>query len=268
MSLFFTATSFILVINKFTSLKVLTNMRKLNSYSPIQIILVFVSGMLLSSCVGAVQMLPTITPTPTRTIKPSATSTIPPSITPTNTDVPEPTPTKTPTPTKVAESLTTSTSTLQLKSAILIPEAGFSFQPPMGYEERIQPGQVTLTSEDEDIILSLIGSYARRNPELEIVLNIFIENLNETIQKFDSGTPYPYSIGGTEGLAVDVIGEWSETPVEGRIAIVAPNEGQLFYAVAISANGEEGSGWEPNGEQAFQAVIGSITFFKPSEEQD
>ena len=171
-------------------------------------------------------------------------------------------------PTQVIEPLATSRSPLRLGATIPIQEAGFSFQPPIGYEERYQPGQVTLTSEDEDIILSLIGSPIRRIPDLELVLNRFIEVISETFQEFDTGEPYPYTIGGSVGLAVDVNGEWSKTPVEGRITIVSPNEEQLFYAFAISANGDDGRGWEPKGRQAFDAVIDSISFFKPGEQQD
>lgn len=243
-------------------------MRKLISYPLIHIILFFVSGMFLSSCVGAVRMFPTITPTPTRTLKPSATSTSIPTNTPTSTVVLEPTPTKTRAPTQVSRFTATSTSPLRLKPAIQIPEAGFSFQPPIGYEERYQPGQVTLTSEDEDIILSLIGSSIRRIPDLEIILDHFLEIIQESFHEFETGTSYPFTISGNDGIAIDVTGEWSETPIEGKIAIVAVNDEQLFYAVAISANGEEGAGWEPNGSQVFDAVIDSISFFKPSEQQD
>lgn len=216
-------------------------------------------------------MVPTITPIlTTETIIPASTSTSIPSITPTNTATPEPTLTETLVSPQDSTPLATSRSILRLKPAISIPEAGFSFQPLMGYVERYQAGQVTLTSEDEDIILSLIGSSTRRKQDLEYVLNRFLEVLQDTFQDFDTGTPYPYTIGGTDGLAVDVNAEYNETPVEGRIAIVVPNGEQLFYIVAISANGEEGLGWEPKGRQAFEAVVDSITFFKPklSEQQD
>ena len=243
-------------------------MRIFNSYAQIHIIYLILSGIFLSSCVGAVQKFPTMTPTPTRTLKPQTTFTPTPSNTPTSTMAPEPTPTKTSMPTQVFEPIATSRSPLRLGAAIPVQEAGFSFQPPIGYEERYQPGQVTLTSEDEDIILSLIGSPIRRIPDLEKVLNRFIEVISDTFQEFDTGDPYPYTIGGTVGLAVDVNGEWSETPVEGRITIVSPNEEQLFYAFAISANGDDGRGWEPKGRQAFDAVIDSISFFEPGGQQE
>ena len=253
-------------------------MRKFNSYAQIHIIYLILSGIVLSSCVGAVQKFPTMTPTPTKTVKPQTTSIPTPTSTPTNTAAPEPTPTNTaapeltPTrtliPPQVSVPIATSRSPLRLGAAIPVQEAGFSFQPLIGYEERYQPGQVTLTSEDEDIILSLIGSPIRRIPDLEKVLNRFIEVISETFQEFDTGEPYPYTIGGSVGLAVDVNGEWSETPIEGRITIVSPNEEQLFYAFAISANGDDGRGWEPKGRQAFDAVIDSISFFEPGEQQD
>ena len=243
-------------------------MRKFNSYAQIHIICLILSGIVLSSCVGAVQKFPTMTPTPTKTAKPQTTSIPTPTSTPTSTIAPEPTPTRTSMPTRVFEPIATSRSPLRLGAAIPVQEAGFSFQPPIGYEERYQPGQVTLTSEDEDIILSLIGSPIRRIPDLEKVLNRFIEVMSETFQEFDTGDPYPFTIGGTVGLAVDVNGEWSETPIEGRITIVAPNEEQLFYAFAVSANGDDGIGWEPKGRQAFDAVIDSVSFFEPGEQQD
>ena len=211
-------------------------------------------------------MLPTMTPTPTRTIKPQITSSPTPSSTPNNTATPEPTPTSTLIPNQVVTPRTTSRTPLRLGAVKSIQEAGFSFKPPIGYEERYQIGQVTLTSEDEDTVLSLIGSPIRRKPDLELVLNRFIDVLDETFQEFDTGSPYQFSIDGTVGLAVDVSGEWIETPIEGRITVVAPDNGHLFYAFAITANGDGGMGWEPKGRQAFDAVIGSISFFEPSEQ--
>jgi len=215
-------------------------------------------------------MLPTMTPTPTRTLKPQITSSPTPLSTPNNTATPEPTPTSTLIPNQVVRPRITSRTPLRLGSMKSIQEAGFSFKPPIGYEERYQIGQVTLTSEDEDIVLSLIGSPIRRTPDLDQTLNRFIEVLvlAQTFQEFNTGSPYPFSIDGTVGLAVDVTGEWTETPIEGRIAIVAPENGHLFYAFAISANGDGGTGWEPKGRQAFDAVIGSISFFEPSEQGD
>lgn len=237
--------------------------------SPHSITIILMASVMLSSCVGAVQMFPTFTPTPGKTIEPTFTPSPMPSSTPTSTATPEATPTDFPESTQVLSPIATARLPLQLGTLKTIAEAGFSFRPIIGYEEKYQQGKVTLISDDGGTVLSLIGGQAGSTGDLHSVLESFTEILSESVNfvEFSTGSPYSKVIDGNVGLAAEVDGMWGENPIAGRIVVVAPSEGLVFYALAFSSSNPDGEGWEPQGRQAFEAVIRSIYFMDPVDSQ-
>jgi len=222
--------------------------------------IVILAALLLSSCVGAVQMFPTDTPTPDLTIVPTSTST------PTNTPTATSTPTiePTPEPTILTGPIATARIPLRLGREEFILEGGFSYKGPIGYEAIYQPNQVTLTSEDEDTVFSLLGGKIEREEELQADFEQFIELISLSLVEFKTDKSYQYLVGGLPGLAAEVTGIYGENSITGRILIVAPAEDQIFYALAISPDISTGEGWEPEGRQAFEAVIRTVSFFEPT----
>ncbi len=244
-------------------------MRLIITKSPLSRTLILLASVILSSCVGAVQMFPTITPTPGKTIEPTYTPSLMPSSTPTSTATPEATPTDIPESTQVLGPIATARLPIRLGTLKTIAEAGFSFRPIIGYAEKYQQGQVTLTSDDGDTVLSFIVGQTGSNEDLHSILESFAEILSESVSfvEFNTGSPYSKMIDGNVGLAAEVDGMWGENPIAGRIVVVAPSEGLVFYALAFSASNPNGEGWEPQGRQAFEAVIRSVNFIDPVDSQ-
>jgi hypothetical protein len=231
-------------------------MKLIIPHSSIQSTLIMLASIFLSSCVGAVQMFQTVTPTPGKTFEPTFTPSPIPSSTPTST----PTPVPTPEPTQRTGPIATARLPLRLGKVEKIEEGGFSFRAPLGYELSYQRAQVTLTSDDGDTVVSLIGFLTGGSENLETDLERFAEIISATLEEFTTGSTFQFLVDGTPGLAAEVTGIYGENPVIGRIAVVAPNETQLFYALAISPDITTGEGWEPEGRQAFELMIRSITF--------
>ena len=224
-------------------------------------------GFALSSCVGAVPMFPSDTPTITLTLEATKTPS------PTATERPTDTPTLMPTiePTKPEGPIATARQPLRLGRVEIIEEGGFSFQGPLGYESSFQRTQVILTSDDGDTVISLIGGRSDRLEDLEADLNNFVDRISRTsltLVDFDSSLSYEHSVDGVPGLAAEVTGMWGESSVTGRILVAAPAEDQLFYALAISPDTSSGEGWEPQGRQAFEAIIRSIVFHEPYKSEE
>lgn len=236
--------------------------RKINTtYIRFGIIILITMG--FSSCVGAELKFPTDTPTPNLTIEPTATHFSTPTEKPTSTPTPEPTLEPTIEPTAPEGPIATAREPLRLGRVEIIEEGGFSFRGLVGYDATYQRTQVTLTSIDGDTVISLIGGRSDRLEDLEADLNRFIEIISLNVVEFNTGESYQYLIDGIPGLAAEVTGVWGETQVTGRILIAAPSEDQLFYALAISPDTTTGKGWEPQGRQAFDAIIKSISFHEP-----
>ena len=230
----------------------------------LSISLIILVGFLLTSCVGAVQMFPTETPTPNLTIAPTATATV------TQTPTPIPTPTPEPTPTLPHHQgpIATAIVPLRLGRTEYIYQGGFSFKAPVGYSTRYQPNQVTLTSIDEDTVFSLLGGKVEREEELEADFQDFIDLISLSIVELDVDEIYPYMVGGVSGLAARVNGMYGENKITGRILVIAPQEDQLFYALAISPDIDNGEGWEPEGRKAFEAMLRTVSFFEPTLEEE
>ncbi len=201
-------------------------------------------------------MFHTSTPTPGLTVEPTVSPSPTLTITPTSTPTLEPTPELT----QRTGPIATAKLPLRLGKVEKIEEGGFSFRAPLGYESSYQRAQVTLTSDDGDTVVSLIGFRTERSENLETDFERFAEIISATLEEFTTGSTYQFLVNGTPGLAAEVTGIYGEIPVTGRILVAAPNETQLFYALAISPDIATGEGWEPEGRQAFELMIGTITF--------
>lgn len=230
-------------------------------------LITFFTAFMLSSCVGAVQMLTTPTPTPEE--RDEINESLPLTPIPSSTATQTPTATMVPLETQSQSPIATARKILRLGTETSLDEAGFTFRAPLGYLENYQYGQVTLTSEDGDTVLSLIGGKALGSEDIENNLKSFVELISdsENFRELNISTPYEFNVEEALGLATDVDGMWGQSPISGRIVVVSPQEEQIFYALAISSKDPSGSGWEPEGRQAFEAVLNSVTFFAPTEPQ-
>ena len=208
-------------------------------------------------------MIPTETPTPDLTIIPTSTPT------PTITPLPTSTPTVEPTPEVVIVStgpIATAKTPLRLGRQETLLEGGFSYKAPVGYTTLEQTYQVTMTSDDEDTVFSLLGGNFEREEVLQLDFEKFVNIIANQPSLVDFGTemPHDYQVDGILGLAADISGLYGENEITGRILVVAPAEDRIFYALAISPDNDTGEGWEPEGRQAFEAVLRTVKFFEPA----
>jgi len=123
-----------------------------------------------------------------------------------------------------------------------------------------------MTSDDEDTVFSLLGGNFEREEVLQLDFEKFVNIIANQPSLVDFGTemPHDYQVDGILGLAADISGLYGENEITGRILVVAPAEDRIFYALAISPDNDTGEGWEPEGRQAFEAVLRTVKFFEPA----
>lgn len=218
---------------------------------------------MLVGCTGAVQMFPTVTSTPTRTLitrnvaTRTPTSTVDtglldaPTITPSPNIVPSPTP------------LSTAKIPLRLGDYIMFSEEGFAFRPIVGFNLRNNGSQITLESDDGEILITFFGSNPPRVGDLDMILTRFLDIFSNVLEDFEYDGFEPYTIDGNTGLATEISGIYQNTRVRGQVVIVSPSDRQLFYAIALSEDDPLKDGWETDGRQAFETVSETIYFFTP-----
>lgn len=191
------------------------------------------------------------------------TSTPQPSKTPAPTIVPmlTQTPMPTPLPTHTATPLLTSTFTpaapiTEPAVETIVVESGFSFQPVSGFLVDVQPNQVGITSEDDELLLFMATSDEPTDNSLQETLDIYIANAGASMGELTASESFTMTIGDVEGIAADVTGIFLGADLEGRVAVVTPTDSFTFFAFGFAVN----SRWNDEGMSLFDDVITTISF--------
>lgn len=227
----------------------------------ITIILVIPFLVSLTACVGAEPIgVPTDTPTQTETTLPTPSVTASATAPPTATVTPSPLP-----PTQTAVKLATlpPADEINFGAAIQVPEAGFSFKPPSGFQIRQISGQVTMTSIDGRLVISLSGIPILRVEDLDPIMHRFLDIVSQTFDEFHMVVCSPYRIGATNGFSCNLQAKLENEPVSGMAIIAAPDEDQLFYALAFAVETTQGDEWKLRAGPVTEKILDNITFFKP-----
>lgn len=212
---------------------------------------------LFSACGSQVEVsaVPTLTDAPqiipTATEKPSSTPTITPTSTSPPTATPSPTSTSTPTPTA-----TSTEAVLTLGEVVLVEEGGFSFQPVDDYLVDVHDSQAGITSKDDEILLYMITNTGDTPESLQEILDNFISAVSADAGELATGEPFLLQIGGVDGLAADVTGQFLGDDMEGRVAAVMPDDLLTFLAFGFAVNGR----WENEGSVLFDTVLNTVSF--------
>ena len=215
----------------------------------------------LTACGGqpAISAAPTETSTPlpsaTATQEPTATATATetatpqPSATPSSTQTAVPTPTQTPTAVPTAPALT-------LGDVVVVDDGEFSFQAIEDYQVDVQAGQAGISSADDEILLFMAISTESTDKTPSDILNGFVETVSADAGELTAGEPYALQIGEEEGLAVDVSGLFLGEAIDGRIAVVQPDETRTFLVYGLAVNDR----WGEEGTAVFDAVMATVSF--------
>lgn len=205
------------------------------------------------------QVEESIVSTLTSTPQPSQTPTPTPVPTSTQTPTPEPTqtplPTATPTPLPTPAFTPTATATEPATETIFV-DSGFSFQPVSGFLIDVQPNQVGIASEDDQLLLFMATSDEPIDNSLQETLDNFIANAGASMGELTASESFTMTIGDVEGIAADVTGIFLGSDMEGRIAIVTPTNSFTFFAFGLAVNNR----WHDEGMSLFDSVITTISF--------
>jgi len=134
---------------------------------------------------------------------------------------------------------------------------GFTYQAPLGYDVSAGLGIVSMLAEgaDPDIgpSISLIGG----PPDPGATAQSLLDQLKDA-EDTQLAEPVAVKVGGHDGLAADITIQRSGVEIVGRIVTVVTPENQL---IALAGGPKER--WEGELEPIFEAILSSITFFKP-----
>ncbi len=193
--------------------------------------------------------LPSATPTQEPTATATETATPQPSATPSATQTAVPTPTQTPTAVPTEQALT-------LGDVVVVGEGDFSFQAVEDFQVDVQAGQAGIFSADDEILLFMAINTESTDQTPAEILTGFVETVSADAGELTPGELYAVQIGAEEGLAVDVTGMFLGEAINGRIAVVQPDETRTFLAYGLAVNDR----WGEEGTAVFDAVMATVSF--------
>ena len=194
-------------------------------------------------------------------------SLLPPTATPTPTDTPTPTATLTPTPTVTPTDTPTLLPTLTLGDVQEVSSGGYSFRPPLGYQESVVGTEVDITNDTGTIHLTIIGvktNQQKIDPEMladRFVNTAFLTANGSYANTYTKGPSIGnIPIGSKTGALYNIIGDMYGFPVTGQAALVVPSEKQYLFVMGLAVTAANPNLWEQQGSRLFHAVVDSIVF--------
>ena len=122
----------------------------------------------------------------------------------------------------------------------------------------VQPNQVGISSEDDEILLFIATSDEPTDNSLHETLDNFIANAGASMGDLTASESFTITIGDVEGIAADVTGIFLGDDMEGRVAVVTPTDSFTFFAFGLAVNNR----WNDEGMSLFDNVITTISFSK------
>jgi hypothetical protein len=114
---------------------------------------------------------------------------------------------------------------------------------------------------------NFVASFLRRSYDgnsilLEDVMDEYLDELSSQGGSLTRGDSSPMSIGGKQGIVVDVKGILFAAPIEGRAVAVFPSEDSVFFGLGASNLSGGADLWKNAGSAYFDALISTVKFIE------
>jgi hypothetical protein len=138
---------------------------------------------------------------------------------------------------------------------------GFSLSVPDPLDFDLKGEMVGVFDREGKLIVSFIRTdYDGSANSLQDVIDMFLEELSNGGNEFVQGESSPVTIGGAEGISVDLTGVLFDAPIAGRAVAVSPRVNSVFFGVGISSLADDAELWKTAGSDFFQSLIDSVEF--------
>jgi hypothetical protein len=174
------------------------------------------------------------------------------SVSPQATPTASPEPEKTPTPEP----------TLAMADPVEVPEGGFTFRPPIGYQVDIHGAQIGIFDSSRSVVISLMGAVsATQNPDAGETIDQFVGAVfKKTNGTFETQNMQVITVDGKEGVICDLYGKLNGSSVEGQAAFVLIDDYHFLIGMGIAFVTGNADLWQNTGRRVFGSVLSSITF--------
>ncbi len=164
-----------------------------------------------------------------------------------------PVPSSTPTPVPTA--------TAPAPETVDVEAVGFTVSVPLNMDFDMNENVVGIFDQEGTFIVSFARSpYDSDSTSLQDVIDDYLNEVANQGGEFTQGESYPVTIGGAEGIAVDLTGKLFDSPIGGRVIAVTPTEDSVFFGLGVSNLAGDEKLWETRGAETFEALTDSVQF--------
>jgi hypothetical protein len=153
-------------------------------------------------------------------------------------------------------------SDLHFGEEMILEEAGFAFQPILGFELEVD-GSVYMYSDDGNLEISLIGGELENEVSIAELNDALAADFMANFDEFQLSEAGKGDIRGITGFLIKIHFMNAEEEGQGQVLICSPHTNQFFFLLVISSADQ----WDQLGQPVFAALKKHIHFhpiFKPA----
>ena len=133
---------------------------------------------------------------------------------------------------------------------------------PGSFDVLQQDGQVSLSSPNQDLLISLTSEETDTGEDAQDCLERVLLGMAQDIDQFVPSKPSPHQLNGRDALRVDFTGALFDQPVTGSLLLSILQDGRCFTAIGLSVAADPEPRWQALGQPLFDALLAGLRFFE------
>lgn len=178
---------------------------------------------------------------------------------------PEPTPTQQPsvtfTPIPTATEKPTSIPEIDFGDMTqLVVLNGYTIGVPILYEYQINNNIIIISDETGTFTISFSGEEYDGVTPLAQIIEVYLQSLEKRDGQFERGQPEDIMVDGEKGIAIHIIGQLGNVPLEGTAVAVSPNSDFVLFGLSTSTISVNKDLWKDEHKSLFEAFLETVKF--------
>jgi len=157
----------------------------------------------------------------------------------------------------------------ELGGLVEVADGGFAYpqvlslkNQPGSFDVLQQDGQVSLSSPNQDLLMSLTSEETDTGEDAQDCLERVLLGMAQDIDQFIPSKPSLQLLSERDALRVDFSGKLFEQPISGSLLVTTPQDGRCFTGIGMAVGSGAESHWQGQGQPLFDALLATLRFFE------
>jgi hypothetical protein len=136
-------------------------------------------------------------------------------------------------------------------------------KPKEKYNLEIKGSQATISSKDEDLLISLNSETQAYNVTMDECILQVVDKMSRDVEGFIAQDADPGTVGTETGFISNISGILFGQPFVGKLVAARPWQGRCFTAIGLTLGSNASERWQNEGKPVFETIISSLVFLYP-----